>query len=114
DPYTGGHCERLGRYAVSLGRALGVDTATLKALRLGGYLHDLGKIAVPDGILLKPGRLDDGERERIKAHPVAGADLVRGLHTLDDVRPLILYHHERWDGSGYPEGLQGEAIPLGA
>jgi putative two-component system response regulator len=114
DPYTGGHCERLGRYAVALGRALGVDATMLKALRLGGYLHDLGKIAVPDGILLKPGRLDDGERERIKAHPVVGADLVRGLRTLDNVRPLILYHHERWDGSGYPEGLRGEAIPLGA
>jgi cyclic di-GMP phosphodiesterase len=114
DPYTGGHCERLGRYAVALGRALGVDATMLKALRLGGYLHDLGKIAVPDGILLKPGRLDDGERERIKAHPAMGADLVRGLRTLDDVRPLILYHHERWDGSGYPEGLKGESIPLGA
>ncbi|HUG38296.1 MAG TPA: HD domain-containing phosphohydrolase [Candidatus Limnocylindrales bacterium] len=114
DPYTGGHCERLGRYAVALGRELGCDATMLKALRLGGYLHDLGKIAVPDGILLKPGRLDDGERERIKAHPLAGADLVRGLRTLDNVRPLILYHHERWDGSGYPEGLKGESIPLGA
>ena len=114
DPYTGGHCERLGRYAVALGLALGVDEPTLKALRLGGYLHDLGKIAVPDGILLKPGRLDAEERKRIQAHPAAGADLVRGLRTLDDVRPIIRHHHERWDGSGYPDGLRGEAIPLGA
>lgn len=114
DPYTGGHCERLGRFAVALGQALGVDEPTLKALRLGGYLHDLGKIAVPDGILLKPGRLDAEERRRIQAHPAAGADLVRGLRTLDTVRPIIRHHHERWDGSGYPDGLRGEAIPFAA
>jgi len=114
DPYTGGHCERLARYAVALGQALGVDEPTLKALRLGGYLHDLGKIAVPDRILLKPGPLDPGEREKIQMDPVAGADLIRGLRTLDGVRPILRHHHERWDGSGYPDGLRGEAIPLGA
>jgi putative two-component system response regulator len=114
DPYTGGHCERLGRYAVALGHALAVDDTLLRALMLGGYLHDLGKIAVPDGILLKPGPLDSDERRRIQVHPVAGADLVRGLRTLDEVRPIIRHHHERWDGSGYPDGLRGEATPLGA
>jgi putative two-component system response regulator len=114
DPYTGGHCERLTRYAVALGQALGLDAATLKALRLGGFLHDLGKIAVPDGILLKPGPLDPLERTRIQAHPAAGAALVQGLRTLDAVRPIIRHHHERWDGSGYPDGLEGEAIPLPA
>jgi putative two-component system response regulator len=114
DTYTSGHCERLARYAVAVGQTLGVDVQTLRALRLGGYLHDLGKIAVPDGILLKPGPLDAAERERIRAHPGVGADLVLGLRSLDLVRPIMRHHHERWDGTGYPDALKGEAIPLGA
>lgn len=114
DPYTAGHCGRLARYAVALGHALGVDKPTLKALQLGGFLHDLGKVAVPDRILLKPGRLDAEERTSIQTHPVVGADLVQGLRTLDGVRPIIRHHHERLDGSGYPDGLKGDAIPLGA
>jgi putative two-component system response regulator len=69
---------------------------------------------VPDGVLLKPGPLTPAERQAVNRHPAVGADLVRGLRTLDDVRPLIRHHHERWDGSGYPDGLSGEAIPLGA
>jgi signal transduction histidine kinase len=87
--------------------------ALRRALRLGGYLHDLGKIAVPDAVLLKPGPLTLSEREQVNRHPEVGADLVRGLRTLDDVRPIIRHHHERWDGGGYPDGLRGEAIPLG-
>jgi putative two-component system response regulator len=114
DTYTSGHCDRLSRYAVGVGEALGVDEATLRALRLGGYLHDLGKIAVPDGILLKPGPLDAFERQQIRAHPGTGADLVLGLRSLDGVRPIMRHHHEKWNGSGYPDGLVGEAIPLGA
>jgi putative two-component system response regulator len=114
DVYTAGHCERLATYAVALGGALGVPPALRHALKLGGYLHDLGKIAVPDGVLLKPGPLTAAERKEVNRHPDVGADLVRNLHTLDDVRPLIRHHHERWDGSGYPDGLRGEAIPLGA
>ncbi|MBI4636736.1 MAG: response regulator [Candidatus Rokubacteria bacterium] len=114
DPYTAGHCERLARYTVALAGALGANGPVLRALRFGGFLHDLGKIAVPDGILLKPGPLDPAERERIKRHPVVGADLIRGMRSLDEVRPIIRHHHERWDGSGYPDGLKGEAIPLGA
>jgi putative two-component system response regulator len=114
DVYTSGHCERLARYATAVGSALGVPPSLDRALRLGGYLHDLGKIAVPDSVLLKPGPLTLAERTEINRHPDVGADLVRGLHTLDDVRPLIRHHHERWDGSGYPAGLLGEAIPLGA
>lgn len=114
DPYTGGHCERLSQYAVALGQALGCDGPALRALRLGGYLHDLGKIAVPDAVLLKPGRLDQDERKVIETHPVVGADLVQALRTLDGVRPIIRHHHERWNGSGYPDGLPGETIPLGA
>ncbi len=114
DPYTAGHCERLARYAMALGRELGVEPRLLKALELGGFLHDLGKIAVPDGILLKPGPLDEIERKTMETHPAAGADLVRGLRTLDEVTPIIRHHHEHMDGSGYPDGLKGEAIPLGA
>jgi putative two-component system response regulator len=86
----------------------------LKALWLGGFLHDLGKIAVPDRILLKNGALDAEERALIQTHPVVGADLVREMRTLDGVRPIIRHHHERVDGSGYPDGLRGEEIPLGA
>ena len=114
DPYTQAHCARLARYASGLGLALEVDAETQRALRLGAYLHDLGKIAVPDGILLKPGPLDPLEQERIRAHAGAGSDLVIGLRSLDLVRPIMRHHHERWDGSGYPDGLKGEAIPLGA
>jgi len=114
DTYTSGHCDRLSRYAVGVGEALRVDDATLRALRLGGYLHDLGKIAVPDGILLKPGPLDATEQQQIRAHPGAGADLVLGLRSLDCVRPIMRHHHEKWNGSGYPDGLAGEVIPLGA
>lgn len=114
DPYTMGHCERLSHYAVTLGREVGAERPLIRSLQWAGYLHDLGKIAVPDGVLLKPGPLTAEERVIINRHPAAGADLVSGLHTLDDVRPIIRHHHERWDGSGYPDGLAGEAIPLGA
>jgi putative two-component system response regulator len=114
DPYTAGHCQRLARYAVDLGQALGVDEAMLKALWLGGFLHDLGKIAVPDRILLKKGALNAEELAVMRTHPVVGSDLVQEMRTLDGVRPIIRHHHERFDGSGYPDGLAGEAIPLGA
>jgi putative two-component system response regulator len=114
DPYTHGHCQRLSRYAAALGAALGVDEDLLRGLRLGGYLHDLGKIAIADQVLLKPGPLTPAERKRIETHPAAGADLVRGMHSLEAVRPIIRHHHERWDGSGYPDRLAGDAIPLGA
>jgi putative two-component system response regulator len=114
DPYTLGHCDRLSRYAVAVGEALGLDPEMVRSLRLGGYLHDLGKISVPDGILLKPGPLDPIEYERIRAHPGAGSDLVLGLRSMELVRPIMRHHHEKWDGSGYPDRLKGEAIPLGA
>jgi putative two-component system response regulator len=104
----------LARYAVDLGQALGVDEAMLKALWLGGFLHDLGKIAVPDRILLKKGALNAEELAVMRTHPVVGSDLVQEMRTLDGVRPIIRHHHERFDGSGYPDGLAGEAISLGA
>jgi putative two-component system response regulator len=114
DLYTHGHCERLSRYAVAIGDAMGVDRTMRRALALGGYLHDLGKIAVRDHILLKPGPLEKVEWESMREHAGKGADLVLGLRSLEAVRPIMRHHHERWDGSGYPDRLKGEAIPLGA
>ena len=114
DDYTHGHCDRLATYAVAIGHALGVDPNMLRALKLGGYLHDLGKIAVRDHILLKAGPLDDDERRKMRQHSSKGEELILGIRSLESVRPIIRHHHERWDGSGYPDQLKGEAIPLGA
>jgi len=114
DPYTGGHCARLAGHAAAVGRVLGVDVETVRALTIAGYLHDLGKIAVPDSVLLKAGPLEEAERARMREHPGLGAQLVSGLRSLEIVRGIVRHHHERVDGSGYPDGLVGEAIPLGA
>lgn len=112
DPYTEGHCLRLARYAATLGRRLGLGADDLHALERGGYLHDLGKIGVPDPILLKPGLLTTAERDVVKRHTIVGDHLCGELRSLQGVRPIVRYHHERLDGSGYPEGLRGSAIPL--
>ncbi len=114
DPYTEGHCERLAEHAVTLGRVLGLPEEDLRALRLGGYLHDLGKIAVPDSILLKAGPLTSEERVMMQRHPLAGEEICRPLRSLQAVLPIIRHHHERQDGAGYPDGLRGEVIPLTA
>jgi putative two-component system response regulator len=112
DPYTNGHCERLARYAVRLGRALGLPESDLEALHRGGYLHDVGKVGVPDAVLLKEGRLTPDEMAVMRRHPEIGASLCAPLQSLRSVRPIILSHHERLDGSGYPEGLRGDEVPL--
>lgn len=112
DAYTDGHCQRLASYATSLGAALGLGHDDLAALFRGGYLHDVGKIGIPDAVLLKTGRLSDGEYECIKSHPVIGDRLCGELRSLRQVRPIVRHHHERLDGSGYPDGLRGDAIPL--
>jgi putative two-component system response regulator len=112
DPYTAGHCVRLATMAVEFGERLGLGEEELQALRLGGFLHDLGKIAVPDGILLKPGPLTADERRLIQEHPVAGDRLATPMRTLALVRPIIRYHHERIDGKGYPDRLTGDETPL--
>ncbi len=114
DQYTAGHCERLARYSVSLGMALGLSRQQLLALHRGGYLHDIGKVAIPDAILHKNGRLTDDEWTVMKLHPVKGEEICRGMKSLKPVLPIIRYHHERWDGGGYPDGLRGEDIPLSA
>jgi putative two-component system response regulator len=114
DPSTDGHCERLADSGVALGRKLGLGEEELRALRLGGYLHDLGKLVFPDAILLKPGPLTAAEREVVRKHPIVGEEICQPLRSLRSVLPIIRHHHERWNGSGYPDGLRGEAIPLTA
>ncbi len=112
DPYTGEHCERLAAGAVALGRSLGLGPDGLKALHRGGFLHDLGKVAIPDAVLLKPEPLTLEEQALIHRHPLVGEEICRPLRSLRNVLPIIRCHHERWDGSGYPDGLCGQAIPL--
>jgi putative two-component system response regulator len=114
DPYTNGHCARLVRYSVALGEELGLPPEQLKALHRGSILHDLGKIGVPESILLKPGPLNDAERAVIREHPAIGERICSPLKTLRHVLPIIRHHHERWDGTGYPDGLRGQDIPLTA
>jgi putative two-component system response regulator len=112
DPSTNGHCERLARHAVRLGRALGLASEDLDALHRGGYLHDVGKIGVPDAVLLKPGPLTPDEFVLMQRHPEIGDSLCAPLQSLRRVRPIVMCHHERLDGSGYPSGLRGEDVPL--
>jgi putative two-component system response regulator len=112
DPYTEGHCDRLAQDAVDLGKHLGLDNECLVALRRGGYLHDLGKIAVPDEILKKGSNLTPAEWVIMKQHPATGEAICRPLKSLRLVLPIIRHHHEHSDGSGYPDGLSQGEIPL--
>jgi len=112
DPYTEGHCERLAARAADLGRHLGLDEDSIVALRRGGYLHDLGKIAVPDEILKKGSDLTPQEWTVMKQHPLTGENICRPLKSLRLVLPIIRHHHEHMDGSGYPDGLRAGEIPL--
>ena len=114
DPYTGGHCERLARYATVLGSHLGVDDDQRVALYRGGYLHDVGKVGIPDAVLMKPGPLDPTEFALMQTHTIIGDRVCGELRSLDDVRAIVRHHHERADGTGYPDGLIGAAIPLSA
>lgn len=112
DAYTDGHCQRLAAYATALGHALQLGDEEIAALFRGGYLHDIGKVGIPDELLLKTGRLSEAEYRRIKSHPLIGDRLCGELRLLRQVRPIVRHHHERLDGSGYPDGLKGDAIPL--
>jgi len=114
DPYTRGHCDRLAEMSVGLGRRLGMSPEELKALRQGGSVHDIGKVVIPDAILLKPGPLTSAEMAVIRKHPEAGERICAPLKTFRLVLPIIRHHHEKFDGSGYPDGLRGEDIPLTA
>jgi putative two-component system response regulator len=112
DQYTDGHCERLSQYAVALGNALGRSPEDLSALDRGGYLHDIGKIGIPDALLLKPSALTPGEFEMMKQHTVIGDRLCGELRSLRLVRQIVRQHHERLDGSGYPDGLRGDEVSV--
>src|ERR1700733_12437444 len=112
DPYTGKHCQRLAVASVMLGEALGLPSQDLTALYRGGYLHDIGKIAIPDAILFKHGGLTEQEWEVMRSHPARGEEICRPMQSLAPVLPIIRSHHERWDGSGYPDGLAGGENPF--
>lgn len=112
DECTEGHCQRLAGYASALGRHLQLSETDLAALTRGAYLHDIGKVGIPDAVLLKTGRLTPAEYELMKQHTVIGDRLCGELRSLRSVRPIVRHHHERLNGSGYPDALRGDAIPL--
>jgi putative two-component system response regulator len=114
DSYLHGHCERLASLAVRIAEDLGVPPEDIETVRLGAILHDVGKIGIPDRVLLKPGPLDEEERRIIETHTEIGDKLLEPLDLLAAARPIVRHHHERWDGRGYPDGLAGETIPVGA
>jgi putative two-component system response regulator len=114
DPYTRGHCERLAEMSARLGKQLGIAEDGIKALRRAGIVHDIGKVAVPDSILLKPGPLTPKETIVMRKHSVVGERICAPLKTFHLVLPIIRHHHEKYDGSGYPDALRGDEIPLAA
>ncbi len=109
-----GHCERLTVLAMRLGLSLGIGEEEIETIRLGALLHDIGKIGIPDRILLKPGSLTPEETDLMRTHTIIGDNLLEPIDLLAVVRPIVRSHHERWDGDGYPDGVAGEEIPLGA
>jgi putative nucleotidyltransferase with HDIG domain len=114
DPYTRGHSSRVTALAEVVARRLGWSEEKLASLRIGGPLHDIGKLGVSDEVLRKEGRLDDGEIAQIREHPKIGARMLLRMAALREAIPYVLYHHERWDGHGYPSGKAGEEIPIEA
>ena len=114
DPYTKGHCDRVARYAVSLAQAAGLADGVINDIKHGSWLHDCGKIGVPEGILNFPGLLSEDDLETVMQHPRWGSEVARQARMSDTVINIILYHHERYDGTGYPSGLKGENIPIEA
>lgn len=114
DLYTRGHSEAVAEIAVGMGAAMGLDPVELEKLEIAARLHDLGKIGIPDNVLLKPGRLTDDEYTIIKTHPSIGAEILAPIPSMADLIPAVKFHHEKMDGSGYPEGLKGDQIPLWA
>ena len=111
DPYTRGHSDRVAAYSVLIGEKLGLDEDALKTLRIGGLFHDIGKIGIPDSILLKEARLTDDEYSQIKNHPSIGAHILQNASIFQDIIPIVKHHHERYDGNGYPGRLKGDEIP---
>jgi ribonuclease P protein subunit RPR2 len=114
DAYTGKHAERVTAYSIEIARHMGLQLADAPGIEFGFLLHDVGKLAIPDAILYKPNALTQGERELMAQHPVVGAQLVADIGFLREAVEIVRSHHERWDGTGYPDGLRGEEIPLAA
>jgi ribonuclease P protein subunit RPR2 len=114
DAYTGKHAERVAAYGVELARACGLDVSSNPQVEFGFLLHDVGKVAVPDAILFKTDRLTDEEFALVARHPVVGAEILRDVSFLGEAKLIVRHHHERWDGTGYPDGLHGDDIPLAA
>jgi len=114
DPYTRGHSERVARYSIAIGKNLGLSEKEMRNLRISALLHDVGKIGIDDRILRKPGALSDDEFEVMKGHPAKGAAIMSGVAQLIDIIPGMKYHHEKWGGGGYPDGIEGEEIPMQA
>jgi ribonuclease P protein subunit RPR2 len=114
DAYTGKHAERVAAYGVAIGAQAGIALADAPEIEFGFLLHDIGKVAVPDAILFKPAPLTREERLVVEQHPITGWHIVSGIEFLGRAREVIRWHHERWDGAGYPDGLAGPAIPLAA
>ena len=112
DKYTRGHSERVSEYSVLIGKKLGLPESDLKTLKIGGLFHDVGKIGISDTILLKKGKLTDKEYDEIKNHPIIGKNILSNAAIFSDILPIVTYHHERYDGKGYPEGLSDKDIPL--
>ena len=111
DPYTRGHSDRVSEYSVLIGKKLGLDEKTLHILKIGGLFHDIGKIGIPDSILLKESKLSDEEYSQIKNHPMIGVHMLGDAAIFTDILPIVKHHHERYDGRGYPSQLVGEDIP---
>jgi putative two-component system response regulator len=114
DPVTEHHCDRVAEQATILAQTLGLSDSAIEAVTYGAVLHDVGKIGIAESVLTKPGNLTDDERAEMQRHPVIGDGILRPLRLGSIVGPIVRGHHERWDGSGYPDGLRGEAIPIGA
>ena len=112
DPYTRGHSDRVSEFAVLIGTKMGLDEKTIHILKIGGLFHDIGKIGIPDSILLKESKLSDDEYSQIKNHPTIGAHILGNATVFQDIIPIVKYHHERYDGRGYPSQLAGTDIPL--
>ena len=114
DPYTKGHCGRVAAYSIILAKEAGYPVDGLETLEFGAFLHDIGKIGIKDAVLLKPGPLDDAEWQHMREHPVKGYDIASKIEMLHPIMPAVRNHHERWDGSGYPDKMIAEDIPLSA